>query len=58
MADNIVDAQVVIHDGSLVIANGSQNYDLLQALKGAGANSFGIFQFSILPCNYEKLYFL
>jgi FAD/FMN-containing dehydrogenase len=43
MADNMLEAQVVINNGSLVVANSSQNSDLLQALKGAGANSFGIY---------------
>lgn len=41
MTDNIVEAQVVLATGALVIANANQNSDLYRALKGAGANSFG-----------------
>ncbi|CAM6107603.1 unnamed protein product [Calypogeia fissa] len=42
MTDSILSAQVVINDGSVVTASATQNSDLLRALKGAGANSFGI----------------
>ncbi|CAM6104790.1 unnamed protein product [Calypogeia fissa] len=42
MADSILSAQVVINDGSVVTASSTQNSDLFRALKGAGANSFGI----------------
>jgi FAD/FMN-containing dehydrogenase len=41
MADSILEAQVVISNGSVVTASSSQNSDLFRALKGAGANSFG-----------------
>lgn len=41
MSDSILEAQVVINNGSLVTANSTQNSDLWRALKGAGANSFG-----------------
>lgn len=50
MGDNILEAQVVINNGSLVTANANQNSDLWRALKGAGANSFGKF-----PRHYLEL---
>ncbi|KAL2621565.1 hypothetical protein R1flu_001770 [Riccia fluitans] len=42
MSDSIIEAEVVLANGSVVTANSGQNSDLLFALKGAGANSFGI----------------
>ncbi|NOK55772.1 oxidoreductase [Burkholderia thailandensis] len=42
MTDRIVEAQVVLADGTLVVANESQHSDLLWALKGSGTGSFGI----------------
>ncbi|BBN00030.1 hypothetical protein MPTK1_1g25840 [Marchantia polymorpha subsp. ruderalis] len=42
MADSLVAAELVTANGTLVTASASQNSDLLFALKGAGANSFGI----------------
>jgi FAD/FMN-containing dehydrogenase len=49
MADSIVEAEIVIYNGTLVTANANQNKDLLQALKGAGANSFGKFLKELVP---------
>ncbi len=42
VADNILEAQLVTANGTLVIANAQQNSDLYFALRGAGANSYGI----------------
>ncbi|CAK9203171.1 unnamed protein product [Sphagnum troendelagicum] len=42
VTDNILEAQVVIANGTLVTANAQQNSDLYFALRGAGATSFGI----------------
>ncbi|KAG6552088.1 hypothetical protein Mapa_006397 [Marchantia paleacea] len=42
MSDNIVEAQVVTARGNVVTASAKSNPDLFFALKGAGANSFGI----------------
>ncbi|KAJ7517155.1 hypothetical protein O6H91_21G012300 [Diphasiastrum complanatum] len=42
LSDNIVEAQMVTANASVVTANAIENADLLWALKGAGANSFGI----------------
>lgn len=41
MADNIVEVEIVIANGTVITANAQKNSDLLFALKGAGANSFG-----------------
>jgi hypothetical protein len=41
VTDNILEAQVVIANGTLVTANAQQNSDLYFALRGAGATSFG-----------------
>ncbi|OAE19700.1 hypothetical protein AXG93_411s1060 [Marchantia polymorpha subsp. ruderalis] len=42
MSDSIVEAQVVTARGNVVTASAKSNPDLFFALKGAGANSFGI----------------
>lgn len=42
VSDNILEAHVVIANGTLVTANTSQNRDLYFALRGAGAASYGI----------------
>ncbi len=42
VTDNILEAQLVTANGTLVIANAQQNSDLYFALRGAGANSYGI----------------
>jgi FAD/FMN-containing dehydrogenase len=41
VSDKILEAQVVIANGTLVTANAKQNSDLYFALRGAGATSFG-----------------
>jgi FAD/FMN-containing dehydrogenase len=40
-ADNVVEYEVVLANGNIVIANNSTNQDLFAALKGGGS-SFGI----------------
>ncbi|CAM6096807.1 unnamed protein product [Calypogeia fissa] len=60
MADNILEAQVVINNGSVVMASAEQNSDLFRALKGAGANSFGIvteFKFQAYDVSKPVTYF-
>ncbi|KAJ7535686.1 hypothetical protein O6H91_12G042700 [Diphasiastrum complanatum] len=42
LSDSIVEAQVVIANGTTVRANAIENVNLLWSLKGAGANSYGI----------------
>jgi len=40
--DNILEAELVISDGSLIITNSSQNSDLLWALRGGGGSTWGV----------------
>ncbi|KAL2609038.1 hypothetical protein R1flu_027611 [Riccia fluitans] len=40
MSKSIIEAEVVLADGSVVTTNSGKNSDLLFALKDAGANSF------------------
>ncbi len=50
-ADNLLSAEVVLADGSVVTANGSQNTDLFWALRGGGGN-FGVvssFEYQLYP---------
>ncbi|KAG0578435.1 hypothetical protein M758_4G020400 [Ceratodon purpureus] len=42
VSDNILEAQLVTANGTLVTANANQNSDLYFALRGAGATSYGI----------------
>lgn len=42
VSDNILEAQLVTANGTLVTANANQNSDLFFALRGAGATSYGI----------------
>lgn len=48
VTDNILEAQVVTANGTVVTANANQNSDLYFALRGAGANSFG------KPCDIHQ----
>ncbi|CAM6102840.1 unnamed protein product [Calypogeia fissa] len=60
MADNILAMQVVINNGSVVTADAKDNSDLFRALKGAGANSFGIvtqFKFQAHDVSANVTYF-
>ncbi|KAK9848861.1 hypothetical protein MYU51_015131 [Penicillium brevicompactum] len=41
-SDNALEFQVVLADGSLVVANDYQNSDLFFALRGGGGGSFGV----------------
>jgi FAD/FMN-containing dehydrogenase len=41
-AANLVEAEIVVANGSVIIANEHQNSDLFFALKGGGGGSFGI----------------
>lgn len=41
MADQLVNARVILHNGTIVTASSSQNVDLFWALRGAGHN-FGV----------------
>eukprot|EP00937_MAST-01D_sp_MAST-1D-sp2_P003644 g3644.t1 len=40
--DNVLEAEVVVADGSLVVANASSNADLFWALRGGGGSTWGI----------------
>jgi hypothetical protein len=40
--DNVLEMQVMLHDGSIVIANPSQNYDLWWAMRGGTGGNFGV----------------
>lgn len=56
--DNLLAADVVVADGSLVRASSSENPELLWALKGGGGN-FGIvvrFEFALHPVGPEVLF--
>jgi FAD/FMN-containing dehydrogenase len=56
--DNLLAADVVTADGTLVHANADQNPDLLWALKGGGGN-FGVvvrFEFALHPLGPEVLF--
>lgn len=56
--DNLVAADVVVADGSLVRASAEENPDLLWALKGGGGN-FGVvvrFEFALHPVGPEVLF--
>ncbi|BBN15545.1 hypothetical protein MPTK1_6g20430 [Marchantia polymorpha subsp. ruderalis] len=60
MADNIVEVEIVIANGTVITANSQKNSDLLFALKGAGANSFGIvtkFTFKTFDVSKKVTYF-
>jgi FAD/FMN-containing dehydrogenase len=53
--DNLIGAEVVLADGSVVNANATQNQDLLWALRGGGGN-FGIvttFEYQLHPVGPE-----
>ncbi|KAG0568970.1 hypothetical protein KC19_6G056200 [Ceratodon purpureus] len=60
VADNILEAQVVLANGTVVTANKSKNPDLYFALRGAGANSFGIvtqFKFQVHDVSFPVTHF-
>jgi hypothetical protein len=60
VADNILEAQVVLANGTTVTANHNQNPDLYFALRGAGANSFGIvtqFTFRVHDVSFPVTHF-
>ncbi|AOI40482.1 FAD-binding oxidoreductase [Burkholderia oklahomensis] len=62
MTDRIIEAEVVLADGTVVVANASQHADLLWALKGSGTGSFGIvtryrFRLSDAPAHAAKFTF-
>ena len=60
VTDNIVEAEVVLANGTVVIANAKQNPDLYFALRGAGANSFGIvtqFTFRVHDVSFPVTHF-
>uniref|UniRef100_A0A7S4SDS7 FAD-binding PCMH-type domain-containing protein n=1 Tax=Alexandrium monilatum TaxID=311494 RepID=A0A7S4SDS7_9DINO len=41
-ADNVLEFEVVLADGSLVVANEGQNADLFWAMRGGGGGTFGV----------------
>lgn len=60
VADNIVAAQMVLANGTVVTATATQNPDLFFALRGAGANSFGIvtqFTFRVHDVSFPVTHF-
>jgi len=52
-ADNVVNYEVVLADGSIVNANADENTDLWQALKGSSGNLGLVTRFDIRKC-FEK----
>ena len=60
-ADNIVALQVVLYNGTVVVANATNHPDLYWALRGGGTGSFGVvtsFQIRVFDITKDKFQFV